>query len=803
MLSDLRLALRHLAKNPGFAAAAVVVLALGIGANTAFFSLFDAQVLAPFPYPDANRVVQLWRTHRRAFEMNPWSAPDFLDVQSQSTAFAECGAYTVERCTVGGDEPAALLGVACTPSVLRALGVQPALGRWFTDADAAATAPPTLILSHACWTQRFGGSPNLVGRSVRLNGRACVVAGVMPADFEFYSPNSRAQAIDLWMPLRIPRTGRSRDDNWLMAVGRLKPGVSIEHANADLDLIAHKLAAAYPESNYGRSFVVRPLIAEMAMREMFGCSPVLLAVWLVLLAACANVAILFLARGAGRQSEYAVRLALGATRGSLIRLALAESLVVALLGGAAGLLLTECAAGVLPALFPAFRTQSAAIRINLPVLEFTLLLSVLTALPAGLPPAFAAAKTQLIATIKQGGLTQTGSHLRHRFLRHLVAVQVAVAFLLVNTAFLFLATYRAARSVDAALSSEYVLSAGLTLTGPAYDTAAARAAFWRQLIDRARSLPGVTAVGLTTQLPLNGGHTTEILAETETFDPKVARAPIEQSAVSAGFFSATGIAILRGRTFTADDARNPTLGVVINRTLADRYWPNADPIGRRIRGNTLEPWFTANVVGVVDNVRQVDLGAPALPEIYFPQTWESPPSGFIVLRSAFPALRMVPAVRRELARLDPNLALTEPATMAEIVSRAARELRTLVALIQFFMATTLLMAAVGTYGSLAFQTRERTREIGLRLALGAARIDIVRLVVRQAVPWIAGGSVAGIVITLAAGYVLRALFADVRALNPAYPLAGLGLLGAAVAVACWLPARRASRVDPIEALRCE
>ena len=800
---DLQLACRTLRRSPGFTAVAVALLALGIGANSAFFGLFKAHALAPFPYPDPDRVVQLWRAHNSRLEANPWSAPDFLDVHDQAASLAESGAFSTERFNLGGEKPEMLQGVACTPGVFRALGVQPLLGRWFADDDGRSGAERTVILSHACWTQRFGASPGLLGHAIRLNAQDYVVAGVMPADFEFYSPQTGAQTIDLWVPLQLSRGGRPRGDHWLKAVGRLKDGVTVSRANAELKLIADRLAAAYPDTNHGKWFYARPVPVELAVRELFGSGLVGAAVWLALIVACANLAIMLLARGAGRQTEYGVRLALGATRWRLVRLALAESLVLALLGGAVGVMFAWSSLGVLPTLLPAASTHSIALRIDPAVLGYAGLVALLASFAAGLPPAWTASKTQVVDTIKQGGLTQAGSRLRHRFLRHLVSAQVAIALLLVNTTLLLLVSYRAALLVNEPLSSALVLSAGVTVQGPCYETGAARAAFWQRWLERVEPLPGVTAAGMTSKLPLRGGMNTQVLADGEQFDPKADRPTVEMSFASAGYFAAMGIAQLRGRTFGAADARNDSLGVVVNRALADRYWPNQDPIGQRIRGNTLQPWFTAHVVGVVENVRQWDLGRPALSEVYFPYAWSPQSMGFLVVRSALDARSMVPLLRRELAALDPDLALVEPTTMKEIVSESARSRRTLLLVTQFFMAVTVLMAAVGIYGTLAFQTRQRTREIGVRLALGAARRDIVRLVLRQAVPWVVGGGAIGMLLSAAVAFALRMILADVSLLNPLYFLGGLGVLGAAIALACWLPARRATQVNPVEALRAE
>ncbi|MFT3869423.1 MAG: ABC transporter permease [Nibricoccus sp.] len=802
MLSDLRFALRQITKSPGFSAVAIILLALGIGANTAFFSVFKAQVMSLFPYPEVDRVVQLWRTNSTQLESNPWALPDFLDVRAQSTSFAEIGLYMPNRFNLGGEHSQVLQGVNCTPGVLRALGMQPALGRWFAEEDDEPGKPSIAVLSHACWIKNFGGDPAIVGRSIRLNAENYTVAGVMPAAFEFYCPWTGSTPIDLWTPLK--KHSGSRGDHMYLAVGRLKSGVALEEANAEMKVISDRLGAQHPDTNYKKWFFGRPLRVELAARSMIFYSFVITAVVLVLIVASANVAIMFLARGAGRQVEYAVRLALGATRVQLVRLALTESLVYALLGSVVGVGLAWNFCSLLTVLFPPETTHAAAIQVDPTVLGFSMLLALVTSLVAGLPPAFTAARTQVVDTIKQGGLAQTTSRLRHRFLQHLVSSQIAVALLLANTTLLLLVSYRSAIVANHELSSESVLTAGIILNPSRYQDPEKRVALWNRLIERIKTLPSVTAVGMTTKLPLHGGYNSSILVDGETFDPKIRRPIVETSNVSPGYFQAMGIALLQGRTFDmATDAMRESLGVVINRTLANTYWPGKDPIGQRIRGDSPTPWFTATVVGVVEDVRQWQISRPALCEVYFPYGFDTRNVEHLVVRSAFDAHQMVPMIRRELALVDSDLALLEPQTMSELVERAGTPFKSILSILGFFMVATLVMAAIGIYGTLAFQTQQRTREIGVRAALGAVDRDIVALVLRQTTPWVVGGFTVGLLLSLAVGMLLRKAFSDVGLLNPLYFFAGAAVLAVVFAVACWLPALRAMRVNPIEALRTE
>jgi putative ABC transport system permease protein len=803
VLKEFRLAVRMLAKSPGFTLVSVLLLALGIGANAAFFSVFKAQVLAPFPYPDAGRVMQIWRTNGTRLETNPWSPADFLDVHETCTTLAECGAYRPVRFTLGGDQPTSLQGVASTSGVWRALGVQTALGRWFTAEDERPGSPPTVLLSHACWVQHLGADSTLVGRTIRLDGQNYTVLGVMPADFEFYCPWTQARAIDLWVPLPLDAQVQDRGNHNLLVVGRLKSGASLSQANAELRILAERLAAAHPETNYRKWFYARPLPAELAGKALLRYGFIEAAVALVLLVACGNLAIMFLARGAGRQTEFAVRLALGASHWNLIRLAMIESIALAVLGGCAGVLLDWSAIGLLPRLFPPLTTHAVAIRLDGAVLGWAAILVAGAALGASILPALAAAKTQVVETIKQGSFSVAGSRARYRFLRHLVGMQVSIALFLSNTALLLTASYRTALAVSNPLSSDRVLAAQVTVKGDRYVTGAARAGLWEQLVARTKTLPGVTAAAVTTKLPLRGGFNRSVLVDGEAYDVKIPRTDVEQSWVSPEYFEAMGVHRFQGRTLGSEDARSIPAGVVVNRTLAEHYWPGQDPLGRRILSYSPNPEPLGRVVGVVDDVRQWDIGMPAQPEVYYPYARDPRNEAYLIVRSAFDARRLLPTLRHELAALDPDLALAEPTTMAAIVSEEAQSRQTLLVLTDFFMAAALIMTAIGIYGTLTFQLRLRTRELGVRLALGAAVRDIVGLVLQQTLPWLVGGGAIGLGLSIVIALALQRFFADLHLLNPLYYLAGVGALAGVLLAACWLPTRRAARLDPVIALRSE
>jgi putative ABC transport system permease protein len=799
-MQDLRFALRTLAKSRGFTAVAILTLAVGIGAATAMFSALRALVIEPFSYPRTDRLVHVWSNHGQ-----PLSTPDFFDIREQATSFAELGVYSPQRVNLGGENAQSVRSVTCTAGVLRALGVAPALGRWITPADEEKGAPPVAVINYALWQQAFAGDRGLVGRPIRLNGGEVTVVGIMPADFEFVSPWMRTSTCQVWLPLQLERgEGKGeRGSHWLCTVGRLKDGVSVKAADAEIKAIGARLKAAYPNTNTNKPFLVRSLHDEMTrdvgsrVWMLFG------AVVLVLLVACANVASMLLARSARRQGEFGVRIALGATRGHIIRLALAESLLLAVGGALVGLLVAFGGVRVLQAIAPVTEARKAAITLNGGALAFSLGLTLLTAFLAGLPPAFAATRISVTGLLRADARGAAGSRARHHLLRGLIIAQIAVAFMLANGAALFSASYVKLLTANQSLATEYVLSAELDLRGERYDKRAVRTHFLEQLAERAAALPGVTAAGVTTKLPLEGGSNMDILVNDEAFDPAAHRTLAEISSITPGYFAAAGITLLRGRTLEPGDAGEKEIGVVVNRALADRCWPGADPLGKVIRPNSASPWFKAHVVGMVESVRQWGPEMDPRPEIYWPPDRAWGQTIFLIVRSPQPANRLTSVLRREVAALDPDLSPSRIRTLLEVVNEATQGQRAVTGLVDFFMAAALGLVAVGLYGTLSYHVLQRTREIGVRMAIGAARGDIVRLVFGQGAAWVLIGVIIGIGGALALASMLRAMIYGVDPLNPVSLLAGAGAVAAAAVLACWLPARRASRIDPMVALRAE
>jgi predicted permease len=798
MLSNVRLALRNLAKSRAFSIVAILTLAVGIGATTAMFSALRAMVLKPYSYPRADRLVHLWSN-----DGQPLSSPDYFDILDQATSFADLGVYSPQAANLGGEKAQAVRSVSCTPGVLRAFAVAPALGRWFEPADEEKGAPPVAVLSHALWQQSFSGDRGLIGRRVRINGGDVTVVGVMPASFEFASPWMRTETCQLWLPLQLQRGQGDRGSHWICAVGRLKDGVSVSAADAEIKAIGARLKAAYPETNAQKPFLVRSLHEEMTRYTASRVWMLFGAVALVLLVACANVASMLLARNARRQGEFGVRIALGATRGHIIRLALSESLLLALGGAIAGLGLAFCGVRVLQTIAPISDARKAAMALDGGVLAFSLGVAILTAVLAGLPPAFAAMRLSVTDLLRTEGRGTAGSRARHRILRGLIIAQVALAFVLANGAALFSASYVKLLAANEKLATEYVLSAAINLRGERYSQKEARTQFCQQLAERTAALPGVTAAGTTSKLPLEGGSNMNILVNTEVFDPMANRTLAEISSITPGYFAAVGLAVLRGRTLEPGDAGEKEIGVVVNRALADKCWPGEDPLGKIIRPNTANAWFQARVVGVAESVRQWGPETDPRPEMYWTPDRAWGQTMFLVVHSAQPAGRLAGALRRQLAQIDPDLPLADIRTLQEVVNEATQGQRAVTGLVDFFMAAALGLVAVGLYGTLSYHVLQRTREIGVRVAIGASRGNIVRLVFRQGAGWVMAGVGLGSAGSLGLAALLRAMIYGVDPLNPVSLLSGAAAVAVAAMLACWLPARKASRVDPIVALRAE
>ncbi|MEO6005677.1 MAG: ABC transporter permease [Opitutus sp.] len=798
MASDLRLSLRSLGKARGFALIAVLTLAVGIGASTAIYSALRALVLQPFHYPAADRLVHVWSGE--GWSLSP---ADYLDLREQSSSFKLFGVYQPQYVNVGRENAQAVRSASGTSDVLPAFGVRPALGRFFEPSDEAMGAAPVVILSHALWQRLFAGDPQAVGRKLRLDGVDAEIVGVMPEGFEFVSPWSRTTDCELWTPLFLEERTH-RDSHYLLGIARLRDGVSVTAADAEIKTIGRRLTEQYPNSNTGKAFLVHPILVDITkdigrqLWLLFG------AVGLVLLVACANVASMLLARSARRQGEFGVRVALGASPASLVKLALTESLVLAVAGAIIGGFLAYGGVEILRIIAPVTAARKAAISLDGAALGFALGATMLTALLAGLPPALAAMRTSLSTIMRSDARGSVGSPARHRMLRSLIVAQVAVAFVLANGAVLFSTSYLKLMQENELLATDAVVSAQVALRGPRYKDDASRVRFWYELVERVQALPGVTSAAVASKLPLEGGSNTNALVNDETYDPTQKRRQVERSSVTENYFSAMGLRLLKGRGLAAEDRQGDVRGIMVNEEFVKQAWPNKDPLGEIVRGNNPgKPWYTSRVIGVVENVKQWGAAQPIQAEMYTTPEGHWGRSAFVVVRSALPAAQLAPLLRRELAAIDSELAIKDLRTMRQLVGTATQSQRAVAGLVNFFMATALGLVAVGLYGTLSYHVQQRTREIGVRVAIGAMKPDIIRLVFAQGSRWIASGLVLGLVGSAALSATLKTLVYQMEGLTVTPLLLATIAVGLAAMAACWLPARRAARLDPLEALRAD
>lgn len=806
LVNDLRFAIRQLRKSPGFTAVAVLTLALGIGTVSTLYSVFKVWVFDPFPYPDADRIVHVWSSIVKDGE-GPLSAPDFLDIREQNQSFSHMAAYTLERVDLGGDKPESIHAVRGTADLLRVFAMQPELGRFFDQADEEnADAAPVVTISYRLWQKLFACDRRVIGKTLRLNQREATIVGVMPAGFEFHTPRQEGQSYDIWLPRRL--RSQHRGPQWLLCMARLKTGVSFEAAETEMKTIGARLAAEYPDTNQSRPLCLRSHHKEITRHAQSSMWLLFVAVALLLLIACANVASMLLARGTNRQAEFSLRFALGARRLDMIRLLFTECCLLACVGGGTGLLLTTVGLTAIKRFVPsaaALESQRLGLHIDSSVLMFSIGMASLTAVLSGVLPAFVTTHRNVTPIMKHAGRSHSGSGISHRFLRILVVGQIALVLAIANGAILLFRSHVNVMQSNQTLVSDQVLTSSAILRGARYGDAEARKQFWDRLIEDAAALPGVSHAAVVTNMPLEGSFSCSIIPNEKSVDPSQYHLqPLaEISYISPDYFMSMGIPLIQGRSPRETDSEGEFAGVAVNRALVKALWPGEDPIGKLFKPPFPDPFFKAKVIGVVEDVRQWGPEIPALPQIYFP--WQSGrmDRGTVVIRSIAEANAMAPSLRRVLTQIDPDLLLVDIRTMKQVVeqSTSGRWFYTLA--ISIFMVLALSITVVGIYGTLSYHLVQRRREIGVRIALGALRSHVLRLVFRQAGILLFAGLALGLTLTAALSLVLRSLVYDVSPLNPLSLSLGLGIIGGATCLACLLPAISATRVDPMEALRYE
>jgi putative ABC transport system permease protein len=802
-LSDVRLALRGLVRSRAFTTAALLTLAIGIGANAAIFSVLDALMLRPLPYPDPERLVVIWEKNIPRQRMDNVVSPgNYIHWSEQARVFERMAgvgqaSYFRMSITGGGGDPEELPTQAVTAEFFPILGVRPAQGRWFLPEE---DKPNTrvAILSHSLWTRRFGADPAIVGKAVTLNGNAFTVVGIMPPEFFFIERNAA-----LWVTIGLPAQARTPRGRWMLVTARMKPGVTIPQAQSEMDTIMARLAAQFPEVNAGWGANIVPLHRQVVGRVRPAILTLTAAVGAVLLIACANVANLLLARGASRRRELAVPAALGAGRGRIVRQLLAESVTLAVFGAAAGLLLAWWGIAAFRAAAEAGFSLPRAheIALNGRVVLFTLGLSLVTALLFGLAPAFSAASLDLQNSLRDGARVDDARGGRLRSL--LVVAEIAIALVLLAGAGLLIRSFARLLDVDLGFRPEQILSARISIPAVRYDNSGKVVRFFDELVKRVEGLPGVRAAGGVSFLPLAGPAAATRFEIIGREKPPLGAEPVCEVRVATGnYFAAMGIPHIAGRLFDERDSRDGTRTVIINQTMAQQYWPNESPLGRRITLNWNNQGLE-EIVGVVGDIRHAALETASRPMIYYPPGRFSYPWIALVVRAAGDPAALGPAVVKEVHAMDPALPVADLRPMEAVVARSVAERRMVMAILAGLALVAALLAAIGIYGVMAYSVAQRTREIGVRMALGARPKDIARLVVGRALALTAAGAAIGAAGAVGLTRFMSTLLFDTEPTEPAVFGAVLAGLVAIALAASLLPGRSAARVDPLIALRAE
>jgi putative ABC transport system permease protein len=800
---DLRYAMRRLFRASGFTAIAVVTIALGMGANSAIFSVVHGVLLQPLPYQEPDRLVALYHCPERYGRRTTMSGPNFWDVRRFSETLSDAAAYSRSRSILTGrGEPVRLDVAEVSVNLFDVLGVAPAHGRTFREDESEPGRTRVAILSDGLWQQRFGGDPAVLGSSITLDGEAVEVVGIMPPGFAF--PAAR----QVWRPIVHDNdfTTEQRDAWYLGAVARMNPGVEVQQVQAEVTAIAQRLAAVYPEDNEGLDFAAVPLHDATVGEIRTAVLVLFVAVGVVLLIACANVANLLLARAAGRTTEMAIRTALGAGRWRLVRQLLTESVMLAMAGGALGLLLAVWGVDALVSLQPQGIPRLDNVRVSGTVMLYTFGLAILTGIVFGLVPAFQATGHRLGASLKEGGRGAVTSRTGARVRASLVVAQMTLAVVLLAGAGLLIRSFIKLQSVDPGFQAAEALTFELSLPDARYAALPQQVAFFDDLLPRLESIPGVSRAGGVVALPLSG--TSFVL--TFNVDGRPPLPPGQQQAMQVriatpAFFDAIGIPLRRGRLFDERDREDAPPVVLLTETAAQSFFPGEDAIGRRVSLDWTRDGRRAGgeVVGVLGDTRETGLAEPEPPQIYLPFRQWPVQSMAVVLRTAVPPATVAEAARREVLAVDPDLPVSNVRTIEQLLARSVSQPRFYMTLLAIFAAVALVLAAIGTFGVLSYAVAQRTREIGIRIALGAGRGEVVGLVVRQAMLLAGVGAALGIA---AAVFVSRAMASLLFGTSPADPLTlatvALGLLGVALGASC-VPALRATRIDPTTALRAE
>jgi putative ABC transport system permease protein len=804
LLQDIRYGLRTLIKNPGVSLLAIFALGLGIAGNTAIFSIVNAIMLRPLPVQDPNQLVMLFESKPQAGLMRGLvSYSNFNDWREQNKVFEGMAAFTTQPFNIStGADPENISAARVSGDFFRLIKSGTALGNTFSEDDHKAGSNQVVLLSHGLWQRRFGSDPNIVGKTLTLDSAGYTVLGVMPADFQF--PTRRAE---LWTPLIIAPSQNDRDVHNLNVIARLKPDASLAQAQTELNAISVRLQEGKTNAETSWNVTVIPLADYIVGNIKPAFIILFAAVGFVLLIACTNVVNLLLARAAARQKEIAIRAALGATRARIVRQLLTESTLLSLLGGALGLLLAFLGLKFLLANLPGQISipRVEDIGIDSQVLGFTLIISLLTGVICGLAPAWRLSKPDLNETLKEVVKGSTGALNGRRVRNLLVVSEVALALMLLCCAGLMIKSFLVLQQVDPGFNARNVLTMQISLPKSKYTEDPQIASFYQQALERTATLPGVQAAGIVNHLPLSG-ETTNVAFTIEGRAPVSAAEELYAGyrSVSPDYFNVMGVPLKKGRGFTERDTAQALGAVVINETMAKRYWPNEDPIDKHLKQGDLQskaPWLT--VVGVVGDVRHSAINLEPRPEMYQPFPQEPLRAMWLTVRTASDPKSLAPAVRSAILSVDKDQPVSNIRTMEELISDANFGRRTITVLLIVFAVLALILATMGIYGVLSYSVAQRKKEIGIRMALGAQGSDVLRMILKQGLKVVLLGVVIGVGLTLIATRFMSSLLYGVSGSDPV-TLIGVSLfLGVVGVIACLIPARRATKLDPMHMLRYE
>jgi putative ABC transport system permease protein len=805
-MNHIRFALRLFIKNPAFSAVAVLTLALGIGANTAIFSIINAVLLRPLPYPDADRIMVLNESAGPGQDFAV-ALPDYLDWRSDNTVFEHLAATHKESRNLSGipgRDPERISGATVTRNFFNVVGLSPEIGRTFSEDEDKAGAPPVVVISDRLWRRAFNADPSVLGGSITLHDQTYTVIGVMPPqmtspqDSDFWMSMSR-RSVGIWMQRFI--------HPMIYVWGKLKAGVTVDQARTEMKGIAARLEKAYPDTNGQETVVVTPLLENLVGKYRTNLGLLLGAVGLVLLIACANLANLFAARGAARAREFAIHAAVGATRGQIIKKLLIESFVIALLGGALGFLFAVWARNGLIALSPGDVSRFHQISFDLPVLGFTFLIASLTTVLFGLWPAWQASHADVQLALKEGSSGAGDSRSAKRARDWLVISEIALTLTLLVAAGLVLKSFSKMQTLQLGYEPRNLFTARLELPWRTYSDREKIATFTKALLDKVTAIPGVQSAGIGSNSPLMGGWQTGFWREENPRPQPSDMLNSDLEVVTGDYFQTFKAPLLRGRLLNERDTKDSPRVIIIDQAMAEQYFPGEDPIGKRLGvdvGNDDEGWVMCEIVGVVARMRfhPIDEMAP-IPVIYCPMAQAQRTSLGIFVRSTMGAASLTKAIHDASAPIDPNQPVFDARPMLDRVQETWGTHRLLSFLFSVFAGLALVLATIGLYGLLAYTTLKRVREIGIRLALGARPAQICTLILSHGLQLLLIGSAIGLVAAVALSRALQTVLFEVKGIDPRIYLGVGALLFSATLFASWIPARRASRVDPMIALRTE